>query len=215
MKSILVIGMGRFGRHLAKELLNLGNDVVVIDRDEEKIQNLTTYFTDSYVGDCTKSDVVRSLGVSDYDICFVCVERDFESSLVITSTLKDCNAKKIVSLAERDKQADILRKIGADDVIYAAKVMAEKTALKYNADNIVDLIQLSSDYAIFEIPVISSWTGKTIAEVDVRKRCKVNIIAVKNENDISVPSAQYVFKENDNIMVLGEKDNVFKLANMK
>ncbi len=215
MKSILVIGMGRFGRHLAKTLLNLGNDVVVIDKDEDKIQSLTTYFTDSYVGDCTKTDVVKSLGVKDFDLCFVCIERNFESSLVVTSTIKDCEAKKIISLAQRDKQADILRRIGADDVIYAARVMAEKTALKYNADNIIDLIQLSEDYAIFEIPAFPSWIGKSIMEIDVRKKHNVNIIAIKNGENITVPGASYIFKTGDNIMVLGEQDNVFKLANGK
>ncbi len=215
MKSILVIGMGRFGRHLAKTLLNLGNDVVVIDKEEDKIQSLTSFFTDSYVGDCTKGDVVKSLGVKDFDLCFVCIERNFESSLVVTSTLKDNNAQKIISLAQRDKQADILKKIGADEVIYAARVMAEKTALKYNADNIVDLIQLSDDYAIFEIPVFSSWLGKSIMEIDVRKNHNVNIIAVKNGEKITVPSASYIFSDGDNIMVLGEQDNVFKLANKK
>ncbi len=213
MRSFLIIGAGRFGKHLAKKLIQLGNDVVVIDKDDEKIDQLTMILTDSFVGDCRNEGVLRSLGVNNYDVCFVCTAADFQASLEITSMLKELGAKYVVSTANRDRQADLLRKIGADDVIYAERQIAEKTGIRYNAKNIVDLIQITDDYAIYEIPVNSSWFNKSIVEIDVRKNFKVNIIAIKNGDEIvAAPGADYKFKANDYIMIIGKQADVFKLA---
>ena len=213
MKSFLIIGTGRFGKHLAMKLIELGNDVVVVDKDAEKIDRLTTVFTDSFVGDCRNEGVLRSLGINNFDVCFVCTAQDFQASLEITSMLKELGAKFVVSTANRDRQANLLLKIGADDVIYAEKQIAEKTGIKYNAKNIVDLIQITDEYAIYEIPVVSGWLGKTIVEIDVRKKFKVNIIAVKNGDTITpAPGANYAFSQGDYIMVIGKQEDVFKLA---
>lgn len=213
MKSFLIIGTGRFGKHLAIKLIELGNDVVVVDKDAEKIERLTTVFTDSFVGDCRNEGVLRSLGINNFDVCFVCTAQDFQASLEITSMLKEMGAKFVVSTANRDRQANLLLKIGADDVIYAERQIAEKTGIKYNAKNIVDLIKISDEYAIYEIPILSDWSGKTIVEIDVRKKYKVNIIAVKNGDIITpAPGANYSFKPNDHIMVIGKQEDVFKLA---
>lgn len=213
MKSFLIIGTGRFGKHLAMKLIELGNDVVVVDKDEEKIERLTTVFTDSFVGDCRNEGVLRSLGINNFDVCFVCTAQDFQASLEITSMLKELGARFVVSTANRDRQANLLLKIGADDVIYAEKQIAEKTGIKYNAKNIVDLIKITDEYAIYEIPILSDWLGKTIVELNVRKNFKVNIIAVKNGDSITpAPGAAYEFKQGDYIMVIGKQEDVFKLA---
>ncbi len=214
MQSILVIGVGRFGKHLAKQMQDLGNDIVILDKDEQKIEKLISVFPDAFIGDSKDEGVLRSLGINNFDICFVCIGRDFQASLETTSLLKELGAKKVVSIAKRDRQANLLKKIGADETIYPEREIAEKSGIKYNAKNILDLIQITGEYAIYEIPVIPSWIGKTIEEVDVRKNYHVNIILIKNEDRVTgAPGAQYKFEEHDHIMILGTQHDVFKLAN--
>ena len=145
MKSILVIGMGRFGRHLAKKMLELGNDVMIVDKDTSVIEQYSTVFTDSQIADCTNENVLRALGVNHFDICFVAIGDDFQSSLVITALLKELNAKFVVAKAKQDIQADLLMRIGADEVVYPEREMAEKLAVRYNATNIFDFIELTKE----------------------------------------------------------------------
>ncbi|MDD6634524.1 MAG: TrkA family potassium uptake protein [Ruminococcus sp.] len=212
MKSILVIGMGRFGRHLAKKMLDLGNDVMIVDKDSEIFEQLAEKFTDSYIGDCTNKGVIRSLGVKHFDLCFVTIGEDFQSSLVITSLLKRFDAKCVIAKANQNIQAELLLKIGADEVVYPEREIAEKLAVRYNARNIFDYIQLTSEYSIYEIPVLQSWIGKTIMEVDVRRKYRVNIIAVKKENSLNpLPGADYIFKPDEHIVVIGKATDVFKI----
>lgn len=216
MKSFLLIGVGRFGKHLAKKLVDLGNDVVAVDKDAEKIEGLSNILTDAFVGDCTNEIVLKALGVNNFDVCFVCSSTDFQASMEITSILKELGAKRVVSTAKLDRQADLLYKIGADDVIYAEKQIAEKTGIRYNAQNIFDLIQVTNEYAIYEIAVPVSWLNKSIVEVNVRKNYNVNIIAVKNGDEINpAPGADYIFKTNDHIMTIGKQKDISKLTNQK
>ena len=213
MKSVLVIGMGRFGRHLATKMQELGNDVMIVDRDADLVNEVAETFTDSHIGDCTNEGVIRSLGVNKMDICFVSIGEDFQSSLVITSLLKRAGAKHVVAKANQEIQADLLTRIGADEVVYPEREIAEKLAVRYNANNIFDYIQLTSDYSIYEIPVPTAWVGKTIAEVDVRRKHRVNIIAIKCENTLQpTPGADYVFRAEDHTVVIGKSADVFKLS---
>ncbi len=212
MKSILVIGMGILGKHLASKMQALGNDVMVIDKNEEKIQELACIFPDAIVGDCTNEEVLRTIGVSNFDYCFVAIGEDFYASLEITSILKELNAKHVISKAKLQRQAEFLKKIGADEVFYPEKEIAEKLAVRYNANNIFDYIELTSDYSIYEIPVVTNWIGKTIIEVDVRQKYHVNIIAIKNGTEVTpVPHGTYLFRDTDHIIVIGRSDDVFKL----
>ncbi len=216
MKSILVIGMGRFGRHLAKKMLELGNDVMIVDKDTSVIEQYSTVFTDSQIADCTNENVLRALGVNHFDICFVAIGDDFQSSLVITALLKELNAKFVVAKAKQDIQADLLMRIGADEVVYPEREMAEKLAVRYNATNIFDFIELTKEYAIYEIPVPSAWTGKTISEINIRQKYKINIIAMKINNDLKLlPGADYRFTETDHMVVIGKATDVFKLSAKK
>ncbi len=213
MKSILVIGLGRFGRHLAQKMLDLGNDVMIVDKDPELIERYSMTFTDSQIADCTNANVLRSLGVHHFDICFVCIGNDFQSSLVITALLKEMKAKYVVAKAKQDIQADLLSRIGADEVIYPEKAMAETLAVRFHVKNIFDYIELTGEYGIFEIGVPTSWIGKTIRELDVRRKYRVNIIGVKFEDELKIlPGADYCFKEADHIMVLGKAQDIDKLA---
>lgn len=213
MKSILVIGMGRLGRHFASLMLELGNEVMVIDKDPDVIESLSPGHGDANIGDCTNENVIMALGVENFDICFVTIDSDFEASLVITTLLKTHHANKVVATAKRDIQADLLKKIGADEVIYPEREMAEKLAVRYNVNNVFDFIKLTPDYAIYEIPTPATWKNKTIASIAVRQRYNVNIIAVKNDNTIDImPGPDYIFSEADHVVVIGKARDVFKLS---
>ncbi len=212
MKSILVIGLGRFGRHLAKKMMDLGNDVMIVDKDAEIIEHYSMTFTDSQIADCTNSAVLRSLGVHHFDICFVCIGGDFQSSLVITALLKELKAKYVVAKAKQDIQADLLSRIGADEVIYPEREMAETLAVRYSANNLFDYIELTEEYGIFEISVPTSWIGRSIKELDVRRKYRINIIGIKYEDELKLlPGADYCFKEEDHIMLIGKRDEMDKL----
>lgn len=212
-KSVLIIGMGRFGRHLALRMIDLGNDVMIIDKDPSIIDMMSVSCPDANIGDCTNENVLKSLDVSAFDICFVTIGEDFQSSLIITSYLKKLGAKCVCAKANQDIQAELLRKIGADEVIYPEKEIAEKVAIRYNSDNIFDFIPLTSEYSIYELPVLREWVGKTIVEVNVRQQYNVSIVAIKSGTSLNpVPGANYIFNRDDHIVVIGQASNVFKLT---
>ncbi len=213
MKNVLVIGMGRSGRHLAAKMLELGNEVMIVDKDEEIIEELAPKFTDSFIGDCTNEGVIRALGVNNFDICFVCIGENFQSSLEITALLKDMHAKYIVSKANRDIQARFLKSVGADEVVYPERAIAEKLAIRFNADNVYDYIELTDEYSIFEIPVVEEWIGKSVVQINVRRNYNINIIAIKKGEVLRpLPGGDYVFKSEDHLVVIGKSTDVFKLT---
>ncbi len=151
MKSILVIGLGRFGRHLSLKLMELGNEVMVIDESEEAVERVAPFVTAARIGDCQDTDVLKELGVNNFDICFVCISDDFQGSLEVTYALKELGAQYVVARADRDAQTKFLEKIGADEVIHPEKEAAQRTAVKYSARKTFDYIELTPEYAIFEI----------------------------------------------------------------
>lgn len=213
MKSILIIGMGIIGQHLADKMQQMGNEVMIVDKNEELLQKLSPIFPDSFVADCTNEGVLRSLGVNNFDYCFVVVGDDFYASLEITSILKELGATYVITKAKRKRQAEFLKKIGADEVFFPEMEIAEKLAVRYNATNIFDYVELTSQYSIFEIPILREWQGKSIEEIDVRKSYNINIIAVKSENSLNpVPGGDYIFEKGDHIVVIGKSSDVFKLS---
>jgi len=212
-KSILVIGMGRFGRHLAIKMQELGNSVMVVDIREQLEQNISYLFNDYMIGDCTNENVLGTIGVENFDICFVTIGKNFEASIIITSLLKSFGAKHIVTKTERDVQEDVLRKIGADEVVYPDKEVAEKLAVRYNSSNIFDYIELPGDYSIYEIAVPKGWIGKKIVTLDVRKQYGINILAVKNGTALQpVPGSDYIFTEGDEIIVMAKEKDLLRIA---
>lgn len=212
MKSVLVIGLGRFGTYMAKKFTALGNHVMALDTDEEKINEILPYVTTAQIGDATKVSVLESIGVDNFDICVVSVGENFQSSLETTSLLKELGAKYVLSRACTDIQAKFLLKNGADNVVYAEKEMAERLAVKYSANNIFDYIQLTPEYAIFEIPTPKSWEGKTIRDKGVRAKYNLNILAIKRgSNLIPLPSADYVFNSAERLIVMCKRTDVDKL----
>lgn len=213
MKSILIIGMGRMGRHLATQFSRLGNDVLVIDKNREQIESLSHSFSDALVGDCTNENVLAALDVGQFDYAFVCIGEDFQASLVITSLLKKLGASHIISKAKQDIQAELLRTIGADEIIYPEKDIAESLAIRYSASNIFDYVELTQEYSIYEIPVLPEWIGKTLIELDIRRKYGINIIGIKNGTMLNpMPAADYCFNKEDHIMVIGKSKDVFKLT---
>lgn len=214
MKSILIIGMGEFGRHLAIKMSNLNNDVMIVDKDASIINEMSSMVTDAQIGDCTKEDVLRALGVSNFDMCFVTVGDTFQSLLEITSLLKDLGAKYVISKASRDIQAKFLLRNGADEVVYPDKDMAEKLAIRCSANNILDFFSITNEYSIFEIPIKQNWAGSSIEEVNVRKNHHINILLIKNgDNIMTLPKADYVFRSDDKIIVIGKAEEVLKITN--
>lgn len=208
-KSVLVIGLGRFGIYITKKFSELGDEVMAIDIDEEKVHDIMPFVVDAKIANCRRPDTLASLGVSNFDLCFVCIGTNFQSSLEITCLLKDMGAKKVISKASDEFHAKFLRRNGADEVVFPEKYSAEKLATKYSSNHILDYIELSDDMAIYEIPVVPSWVKKSIVELDIRKKFRINILAVKNGEQVrSLPGADYVFNANDHIIVLGEQEDV-------
>ena len=205
MKNILLIGLGRFGRHVAIQLNNLGHEVMAVDNNEERVNEVLPFVTNAQIGDSTNADFLKSLGIGNFDVCMVTIGGNFQNSLETTSLLKELGAKTVVSRAERDVQKKFLLRNGADEVVYPEKQIAEWAAIRYTADHIRDYIQVDEAHAIFEVEVPEEWVGKTVGGLDIRKRYNINILAVKNEEEFSIAiSPETYFAENDKLLVLGE-----------
>ena len=185
-KTILLIGLGRFGLHIAKKLHELGHEVMAIDVNEERINQAVPYVTDAQIGNSTNEEFLKSLGIKNFDLCIVTISDDFQSSLETTSLLKELGAKKVVSRAERDGQAKFLLRNGADEIVYPEKQLASWMAIKYSADHILDYIKLDNEHAIFEVSVPKDWIGKTIGEIDIRKKYGISILGIKDGKKLNV-----------------------------
>ena len=180
MKSILLIGLGRFGRHIALQLNQLGHEIMAVDHNEECINDALDLVTSAQIGDSTNMDFLDSLGIKNFDVCIVTIGNDFQSSLETTSLLKELGAKLVISRAERDIQAKFLLRNGADEVIYPEKQVAKWAAIRYSSDHILDYIELDENNAIFEVSVPKEWQGLSIGQLDIRRKYNINIMAVKN-----------------------------------
>jgi len=212
MKSVLIIGLGRFGQHLCRQMVERKNEVMVIDVKEENVEAMMPMVTSAQIGDCTNVEVLRSIGVANFDICFVCIGTNFQSSLEITSLLKENGAKYVVSKATRDIQAKFLLRNGADEVVYPDRDIAEKVAVRYSANHIFDYIEFNDEYSIFEIPVAEEWVGKSIREVNFRAKYQVNILGYKKgENITLMPMADHVFDDKEHLMVIGKVEDINRI----
>jgi trk system potassium uptake protein TrkA len=212
-KSVLIIGIGRLGSHLAEKMQDLGHDVMILDNKEDVISRLASRFSDARIADYTNEDVLRALDIPSFDLVFITIGDDFEASMITTVLLKKLGAKYVAVRARDEIQYDLLKKIGADEIVYADGETADKLAVRHNGNNIFDYVALADGYAIFEVPIIKAWEGKSIIELDVRKKYKINIIAIKNGEVLNPsPMPDYVFHEDDHIFVLGKSRDVFKLS---
>ncbi|MCF2651980.1 potassium channel family protein [Anaeromassilibacillus senegalensis] len=211
MKSILLIGLGRFGKHVAIHLNQLGHQVMAVDNVEDRVESVLPYVTNAQIGDSTNVDFLESLGIRNYDVCIVAIGNDFQSSLETTSLLKELGAKLVVSRAARDVQAKFLLRNGADEVVYPEKQIAKWTAIRYSADHILDYIELDDDHAIVEVPVPGDWAGRTIAQLDVRKKHKINIMGIKRDGRLELSILpDMVLTAGESMLVLGRNRDLQK-----
>lgn len=213
MKSILLIGLGRFGTHLCMDLSKLDNEIMAVDRNEESLEELLPYVVSAKIGDCTNEKVLKSLGVGNFDICFVCIGDNFQSSLEITSLLKDLGAKYVVSKANRDIHAKFLLRNGADEVIYPDRDIADKVAVRFSANQVFDYVELGNGFSIYEIAPLPEWIGHTIKDVNVRVKYNANIIGIKTDAGMQLmPNADYAFQQSEHLMIIGHQRDIEKIV---
>lgn len=211
MKSVLLVGLGRFGRHIARKLDEMHHQVMAVDKNEKRVNAVLPFVMSAQIGDATDEDFLESLGVNNFDVCIVAIGDDFQSSIETTSLLKELGAKTVVSRAARDVHAKFLLRNGADEIVYPEKQLADWTAIRYTADHILDYIELDSKHAIFEIAVPEKWIGKTVIEADVRNRYGINIMAIKRGGEMNLNFApQTCFGQGDTILVLGDTKSMQK-----
>ncbi|MBQ3904511.1 MAG: TrkA family potassium uptake protein [Eubacterium sp.] len=211
MKSILLIGLGRFGTHLAAQLNRRGHQVMGIDKNEERVNETMRYLTDAQIGDSTNEDLLSALEVSSFDVCFVTIGKNFQSSLETTCMLKELGAPFVVARASCDAQAKFLLRNGADEVLYPEKQLAGWAAIKYGSKNLLDYIEIDEDTAIFEVPVPMLWVGHSIGKIDVRKKHSINIIAIKQNGKLSGPVLpDTVLTKDMALLVMGDYKTVQK-----
>ena len=211
MKNILLIGLGHFGKHIAMELNQLGHEVMAIDNDEEKVNDVLSYVTNAQIGDSTDPDFLKSLGIKNFDVCIVTMSGNFQNSLETTSLLKELGAEFVVSAAKRDVQEKFLLRNGADKVVYPEKQMAKWTAIRYTSDHILDYIEVDDSYAIFEVQVPDNWIGKSIGKIDIRKKYNINILALKEYGKLNMAiTPDTVLSNNISLLVLGDYKSLQK-----
>lgn len=205
MKNVLLIGLGRFGMHVAAHLYDLGHQVMAVDTDEDRVNKVLPYVTNAQIGDSTDADFLRSLGVDNYDVCIVTIGGNFQNSLETASLLGELGAKKVVARAERDVQAKFLLRNGADEVVYPEKQVAKWTAIRYTADHILDYIEVDDSHGIFEVDVPPAWVGKSVGELDIRRKFDINIIALRRggKTEFSV-SPDMTLDDECTLLVMGE-----------
>ena len=205
MKNILLIGLGRFGKHIAMQLNEMGHEIMAGDIHEELVNRILPFVTNAQIGDSTDASFLESLGIGNFDICFVTIGGSFQNSLETTSLLKELGANLVISRAERDVQEKFLLRNGADRVVYPEKQVAKWASIRYADDHILDYMEVDASHAIFEVAIPDEWIGRSVGELDIRRRYNINILAVKKEREVSVTiSVNTVLEADSTLLVLGD-----------
>ena len=211
MKSVLIIGAGQIGTHITKRMEELRCEVMVVDNNEDCINDIVSYVTNAKIGDGTNEEFLRTLGINNFDVCFVTLGSHFQTSLETTSLLSELGAKKVVSRATNDVQMKFLLRNGADEVVYPEKQTALRIATKYASDNILDYFHLENGIYLYELKVPKDWCGKKLGQIDIRKKYKINVLTIKRNNEVIMPSAETVIQQDDVAFVLGESKDIHKI----
>lgn len=212
MKSFVVIGLGRFGTRIAKRLYEMGCEVLAVDMDNEKVQQIADEVTQAVSGDARDKDVLRALGVRNCDCAIVAMAGDLSSSVFVTMNLKELDVPYIVAKAQGTMHQRILEKLGADVVVIPEREMADRLAHKLVEPNILDFIDISDEYSLVEEQAPATWFNKSIRDLSVRSRLGVNIIAVKNGKNFNIaPGADYIVREGDVLVIIGKIEALAKL----
>ena len=205
MKSILIIGLGRFGSHIARKLNAMGHEVMAVDNNEERINNALDYVTSAQIGDSTNRAFLESLDIGSFDSCIVAIGDNFQNSLETAWLLKELGARKVIARASSGVQEKFLLRNGADEVVYPEKQLARWTAIRCSAEHILDYIEIDSDHAIFEVAIPKAWLGKTVGQLDIRKKFNINILAVKTGRKLdSFITPDTLLSEEKTLMVMGK-----------
>ena len=209
MKSVLLIGLGRFGRSIAIKLHEMKHQVMAVDSIESRVNAVLPYVENAQIGDSTDEGFIASLGVRNFDVCIVAIGDKFQSSLETTSLLKELGAKFVVSRAATDVHAKFLLKNGADEIVYPEKQLASWTAMRYTADHILDYVELDESHGIFEVVVPKAWDGKSILKLDIRKKYNINVLGLKNGGKLNLSiSPETLLSVDDTMLVLGEVEDI-------
>ena len=213
MINVLMIGLGRFGRHMAQKLSDLHHQVLAIDKDERKVQDAMNYVTNAEIGDATDPALIDSLGVKDFDLCVVTMSHDLTASLEITALLKKKGAPFVLTRVARDVHAQFLLACGADEVIYPEKQVAEWAAVRYSSEHIFDYVRLSKEHAIYETDIPESWIGHTVVDLAVRQKYHLNILAVRRNGEVvPMPGPSHEFSQGERVILLGSESDVQKFV---
>ena len=210
MKSVLLIGLGRFGMHALEKMNEFDIEIMAVDRNEARVNEILPMVTDAQIGDAANMTFLRSLGVDNFDLCLVAIGDDFQNSLVITAYLKELGARKVIARASSEIQRQFLLRNGADDVIYPEKQMAEWMVVRHAVDHVLNYIGLDGDLAIYEVTVPEEWFGKTVAALDIRRRFNLNILTIRSNGSSVQVDGNTVLNENDILLVVGKWEDVRK-----
>ena len=211
MKSVLLIGLGRFGRHIAMKLYDLGHQIMAVDSNEERINAVLPFVTNAQIRDSTNEEFLSSLGIRNFDACIVAIGDDFQSSLETASLLKEMGAKHVVARASRGVQEKFLLRNGADEVVYPEKQLAAWTAIRCTSEHILDYMQLDDDYSIFELEIPADWNGKTILQLDIRRKHGINVLGIRENGKLNMNiTPDTVLSNGKSILILGQQKAVQK-----
>ena len=206
MKSVLLIGLGRFGRHIAMKLYDLGHQIMAVDSNEERINAVLPFVTNAQIGDSTNEEFLSSLGIRNFDACIVAIGDDFQSSLETASLLKEMGAKHVVARASRGVQEKFLLRNGADEVVYPEKQLAAWTAIRCTSEHILDYMQLDDDYSIFELEIPADWNGKTVLQLDIRRKHGINVLGIRENGKLNMNiTPDTVLSNGKSILILGQQ----------
>lgn len=211
-KQFVVIGLGRFGSTLAKTVYELGHDVLAIDKDEEKVQDIADHVTHAIQMDATDENALKNVGLRNFDVAVVTIGSDIQASIMATLLTKEMEVNFIIAKAHNEQHAKVLDKIGADKVILPEQDMGVRVAHNLVSSNILDYIELSSEYSIMEIEALDEWDSKSLKDLELRKKYGINIVAIKDGKNINVsPNADDMIKKGDIIVALGSVGDLRKL----
>ncbi|MDO4942595.1 MAG: TrkA family potassium uptake protein [Lachnospiraceae bacterium] len=204
MKTILLIGLGRFGRHIAQKLNEFNHQVMAVDKDEERVNAVLSFVTNAQIGDSTNEEFLDSLGIRNFDVCIVAIGDSFQNSLETASLLKELGAKKVIARASRGVQEKFLLRNGADEVVYPEKQLAAWTATRCTSEHILDYIELDEDYSIFELSIPDHWNGKSVVQLDIRKKYGINILGIRENGKLNMNvMPNTILSSQKSILILG------------
>lgn len=213
MKSVLIIGLGRFGRHMAQTFIENGHEVMAIDISEDRADDAVGIIQQILIGDATEERFMESIGVRNFDLAVCAVGENFQTVLEITVLLKDLGCKYIIARATRDVHKKLLLRNGADYVVYAEREVAERLAIKFGADNIFDYVELTPEIGIYEIAVPDKWLNKSMVDLSIRTKYHVSVMAIKKQDKIfPLPHPTHVFEADESVMVMGTMEDIRKIT---